>query len=107
MVEKSAHRDNRSLERIAKGRPFENSGEIHKEWTEAGVDRDVGYNCRVPRVQPLLNLSRRQKRITWAKEKENGANVLFSDESKDVACHLEIEVPESGGKVVQHRVHVA
>ncbi len=30
-------RDNRSLERIVRQNPFKNLGELHKEWTEAGV----------------------------------------------------------------------
>ena len=47
----------------------------------------MGYNCRVPRVKPLLNLSQRRKRPNWAKEKKDWtvgqwSNVLFSHESK-------------------------
>ncbi len=59
-------------------------GELHKEWTEAGVKasratthrrvKEFGYSCR-------------QRRLTWAKEKKNWnvaqwSKVLFSDESK-------------------------
>ncbi|XP_060788816.1 kinesin-like protein KIF6 [Neoarius graeffei] len=69
---------------------------IQKEWNEAGVTasktttfrriREMGYNCRVPWVKPLLNLSQRRKRLNWAKEKEDWtvgqwSKVLFSDES--------------------------
>ncbi len=51
--------------RIVKQNQFKNLGELHKEWTEAGVKR----------------------RLTWAKEKKNWtvaqwSKVLFSDESK-------------------------
>ncbi len=61
-----------------------NLGELHKEWTEAGVKasratthrhvKEFGYSCR-------------QRRLTWAKEKKNWtvaqwSKVLFSDESK-------------------------
>ncbi len=63
---------------------FKNLGELHKEWTEAGVKasratthrrvKEFGYSCR-------------QRRLTWAKEKKNWtvaqwSKVLFSDESK-------------------------
>ncbi|XP_037551019.1 golgin subfamily B member 1 [Nematolebias whitei] len=30
----------------------------------------MGYNCRVPWVKPLLNLSQHRKRLNWAKEKK-------------------------------------
>ncbi len=33
----TSNRDNRILERIVKQNPFKNVGEIHKEWTAAGV----------------------------------------------------------------------
>ena len=93
----TSNRDYRSLERIVKRRPFKNLGEIHKEWTEAGFSasratthrsiQDMGYNCHIPRVKPLLNQRQRQKGVTWAKEKKDWtvaqwSKVLFSDESK-------------------------
>ncbi len=74
----------RSLMRIVKQNRFKNLGELHKEWTEAGVKasratthrrvKEFGYSCR-------------QRRLTWAKEKNNWtvaqwSKVLFSDESK-------------------------
>ncbi len=70
--------------RIVKQTRFKNLGELHKEWTEAGVKasratthrrvKEFGYSCH-------------QKRLTWAKEKKNWtvaqwSKVLFSDESK-------------------------
>ncbi len=67
MVEKkcTSNRDNRTLERIVKQNPFKNVGEIHKEWTAAGVSasrttthrrmQDMGFSCRIPCVKPLLN----------------------------------------------------
>ena len=87
----------RGLQQIIKQRRFKNLAEIQKEWTEAGVTasktttfrriREMGYNCRVPRVKPLLNLSQRRKRLNWAKEKKDWtvgqwSKVLFSHESK-------------------------
>ncbi len=74
----------RSLMRIVKQNRFKNLGEIHKEWTEAGVKasratthrrvKEFGYSCH-------------QRCLTWAKEKKNWtvvqwSKVLFSDESK-------------------------
>ncbi len=54
--------------RIVKQNRFKNLGELHKEWTEAGVKasratthrrvKEFGYSCH-------------QKRLTWAKEKKN------------------------------------
>jgi len=105
----TSNRDNRSLERIVKQNPFKNVGELHKEWTEAGVSasratthrvsasratthrvsasratthrpiQDMGYKCRIPRVKPLLNQRQRQKRLTWAKEKKNWTVAQWSE----------------------------
>ncbi len=79
----TTNRDNRSLMRIVKQNRFKNLGELHKEWTEAGVKasratthirvKEFGYSCH-------------QRRLTWAKEKNwtvaQSSKVLFSDESK-------------------------
>ncbi len=77
------NRENRSLMRIVKQNLSKNLGELHKKWTEAGVKasrvtthrrvKKFGYSCR-------------QRRLTWAKEKNwtlaQWSKVLFSDESK-------------------------
>ncbi len=75
---------NRSLMRIVKQNRFKNLGDLHKEWTEAGVKasratthrrvKEFGYSCH-------------QRRLTWAKEEKNWtvaqwSKVFFSDESK-------------------------
>ncbi len=80
----TTNRENRSLMRIVKQNRFRNLGELHKEWTEAGVKvsratthrrvKEFGYSCR-------------QRRLTWAKEENNWtvaqwSKVLFSDERK-------------------------
>ncbi len=90
----TSNRDNRTLERIVKQNPFKNVGEIHKEWTAAGVSasrttthrrmQDMGFRVH---VKPLLNNRQRQKRLAWAKDKEDWtaaewSKVMFSDESK-------------------------
>ncbi len=93
----TTNRENHSLMRIVKQNRFRNLGELHKEWTEAGVKasratthrrvKEFGYSCRIPLVKPLLNHRQRQRRLTWAKEKKSWtvaqwSKVLFSDESK-------------------------
>ncbi len=55
----------------------------------------------------LLNQRQRQKRLTWAVEKRTQwSKVLFSDESK-FCISFGNKVPESGGRVERHRIHVA
>ncbi len=64
----TTNRENRSLMRIVKQNRFKNLGELHKEWTEAGVKasratthrrvKEFGYNCH-------------KRRLTWAKKKKN------------------------------------
>ncbi len=86
----TSNRDNRTLERIVKQNPFKNVGEIHKEWTAAGVSasrttthrrmQDMGFSCRIPCVKPLLNNRQRQKRLDWTAAE--WSKVMFSDESK-------------------------
>ncbi len=80
----TTNRENRSLMRIVKQNRFKNLGELHKEWTEAGVKASRATTHR--RVKEF-GYSFRQSRLTWAKEKKNWTvaqwpKVLFSDESK-------------------------
>ncbi len=117
----TSNRDNRTLERIVKQNPFKNVGEIHKEWTAAGVSasrttthrrmQDMGFSCRIPCVKPLLNNRQRQKRLAWAKDKKDWTAVsgpkLCSLMKVHFAFPLEIRVPESGGREERHRIHVA
>ncbi len=79
----TTNQENCSLMRIVKQNRFKNLGELHKEWTEAGVKasrasthgrvKEFGYSCR-------------QRRLTWAKVKNctvsQWSKFLFSDESK-------------------------
>ncbi len=58
----TTNRENRSLMRIVKQNRFNNLGELHKEWTQAGVKesratthrriKEFGYSCH-------------QRRFTW------------------------------------------
>ncbi len=109
----TSNRDNRTLERIVKQNPFKNVGEIHKEWTAAGVSasrttthrrmQDMGFSCRIPCVKPLLNNRQRQKRLDWTAAEWSK---LCSLMKVNFAFPLEIRVPESGGREERHRIHV-
>uniref|UniRef100_A0A9J8ABC9 Transposase Tc1-like domain-containing protein n=1 Tax=Cyprinus carpio carpio TaxID=630221 RepID=A0A9J8ABC9_CYPCA len=114
----TSNRDNRTLERIVKQNPFKNVGEIHKEWTAAGVSasrttthrrmQDMGFSCRIPCVKPFLNNRQRQKRLA---SKRTGLLLigpkLCSLMKVNFAFPLDIRVPESGGREERHTVHVA
>ncbi len=67
--------ENRSLMRIAKQNRFKNLGELHKEWTEAGVKASRATTHR--RVKEF-DYSCRQRRLTWAKGFPS-ADQLFKD----------------------------
>ncbi len=83
-----------------------NLGELHKEWTEAGVKalratthrrvKEFGYSCC-------------QRRLTWAKEKKNWTVAQWSSFQMraSFAFHLETKVLESGGRVEKLIAQVA
>ncbi len=60
----TTNRENRSHMRIVKQNLFKNLGELHKEWTEAGVKasratthrrvNEFGYSCHQRRLRPGL-----------------------------------------------------
>ncbi len=63
-------------------------------------------------TKPLLIQKHRQKHLTWAKEKNKTGLLLSGPKSsfqmkQNIAFNLEIKVPESGGRVERHRIHVA
>ncbi len=64
----TTNQENRSLMRIVKQNRFKNVGELHKEWTAAGVKASRATTHR--HVKEFGN-SCRQQRLTWAKEKKN------------------------------------
>uniref|UniRef100_A0A3B4X3B6 Tc1-like transposase DDE domain-containing protein n=1 Tax=Seriola lalandi dorsalis TaxID=1841481 RepID=A0A3B4X3B6_SERLL len=90
----TSNRDNHTLERIVKQNPFKNVGEIHKEWTAAGVSAYAqtyarhGFQLSHSFCQATLEqASQHQKRLAWAKDKKDWtaaewSKVMFSDESK-------------------------
>ncbi len=67
-------------------------------------------------AKPLLKQKQHQKHLTWAKEKNNWTVALWSQVLRTIisvqlkvnfAFNLEIKIPESGGRVERHRIHVA
>ncbi len=104
----TTNRENRSLMRIVKQNRFKNLGELHKEWTEAGIKasratthrrvKEFGYSCC-------------QRRLTWDKKKMNlllpsGPKSSFQMRANFV-FHLETKVLESGGRVEKLIAQVA
>ncbi len=85
MEEKDAQPTERTAAfmRIIEQNQFKNLGELHKEWTEAGVKASRATTHR--RVEEF-GYSCHQRRLTWAKEKNwtvaQWSKALFSDESK-------------------------
>ncbi len=60
---------------------------VLQEPLRTDVCKTVGFSCRIPCVKPLLNNRQRQKRLAWAKDKNDWtaaewSKVMFSDESK-------------------------
>ncbi len=57
----TTNRENRSLMRIVKKNPFKNLGELHKEWTEAGVKAS-----RAPHTDVSMNFGALHGSFCWA-----------------------------------------
>ncbi len=97
----TTNRENRSLMRIVKQNWFKNLGELHKEWTEAGVKasratthrrvKEFGCSCRIPLVKP--GLRRRRTGLL-----PSGPKSSFQMRASFV-FRLETKVLESGGRV--------
>ncbi len=82
------NRDDHKLENTVKQSRSKHLGELHKEWTEAGVHQESPRSdiFRKRATKPLLKQKHCQKHLTLAKEKKNWtvaqwSKVLFSDES--------------------------
>ncbi len=100
--------------RIVKQNRFKNLGELHKEWTEAGVKasranthrrvKEFGYSCSIPLVKPLLNHRQRAKRRTGLLP--SGPKFSFQMRA-NVVFNLETKVLWSGGRVEKLIAQVA
>ncbi len=83
------NKDDHKLEKTVKQSRFKHLGELHKEWTEAGVSASRVTTLRHLQEKSyysLLKQKHRQKYLTWDKEKKNWtvaqrSKVLFPDES--------------------------
>ncbi len=101
-------RENRSLMRIVKQNRFKNLGELHKEWTEAGVMASraphtyVSRNLATVVVRGVLpGLRRRRTGLL-----PSGPKSSFQMRASFV-FHLETKVLESGGRVEKLIAQVA
>ncbi len=102
------NRENHSLMRIVKQNRFKNLGELHKEWTEAGVKAsraphtDVSRNLATVVVRGVLpGLRRRRTGLL-----PSGPKSSFQMRASFV-FHLETKVLEYGGRVEKLIVQVA
>ncbi len=107
----TSNRDDCKLENTVKQSWFKHLWELHKEWTEAGVSAS--------RVTTLRRLQEKGYQATSEPETTSEASYLGCGEKElsgpkssfqmkvNFAFHLEIKVPESGGRVERHRIHVA
>ncbi len=107
----TSNRDDCKLENTVKQSWFKHLWELHKEWTEAGVSAS--------RVTTLRHLQEKDYQATSEPETTSEASYLGCGEKElsgpkssfqmkvTFAFHLDIKVPESGGRVERHRIHVA
>ncbi len=95
----TTNRENRSLMRIVKQNQFKNLGELHKEWTEAGVKASRVTTHR--RVKEFV-YSCRQRCLSWAKRRRTGLLPSGPKSSFQMRAsfvfYLETKVLESGGR---------
>ncbi len=104
----TTNRENRSFMRIFKQNRFKNLGELHKEWTEAGVKAsraphtDMSRNLATVIVRGVLpGLRRRRTGLL-----PSGPKSSFQMRASFV-FHLETKVLESGGRVEKLIAQVA
>ncbi len=96
---RTTNRENRSLMRIVKQNRFKNLGELHKEWTEAGVKASRAPHTDVRGVLP--GLKRRRTGLL-----PSGPKSSFQMRASFV-FYLETKVLESGGSVEKLIAQVA
>ncbi len=104
----TTNREHRSLMRIVKQNRFKNLGELHKEWTEAGVKAsraphtDVSRNLATVVVRGVLTGLRRRRTGLLT----SGPKSSFQMRASFV-FHLETKILESGGRVEKLIAQVA
>ncbi len=107
------NRENHSLMRIVKQNRFKNLGELHKEWTEAGVKasratkhrrvKEFGYSCRIPLVKPSWTTDNIRGVLPGLRRRRTGLLLSGPKSSFQMRAsfvfHLETKDLESGGRV--------
>uniref|UniRef100_A0A9J7ZW86 Transposase Tc1-like domain-containing protein n=1 Tax=Cyprinus carpio carpio TaxID=630221 RepID=A0A9J7ZW86_CYPCA len=63
----TTRRGDRTLRKIVEKDRFQTLGDLRKQWTESGVETSRATVHR----RVLLNQKQRQKRLTWATEKQH------------------------------------
>ncbi len=99
----TSNRDDRKLENTVKQSWFKHLGELHKEWTEAGVSAS--------RVTTLRRLQEKGYQATSEPETTSEASYLGCGEKElsgpkssfQMKVNFNFKVPESGGRVERHR----
>ncbi len=104
----TTNQENCSIMRIVKQNQFKNLGELHKEWTDAGVkasrtpQTDMSKNLATVVVRDVLpGLKRRRTRLL-----PSGPTSSFQMRASFV-FHLETKVLESGGRLEKLIAQVA
>ncbi len=104
----TTNHENRSLMRIVKHNWFKNLGELHKEWTEAGVKAsraphtDVSRNLATVVIRGVLPGLKRRRTGLFPSGPKSSFQMRES-----LVFHLETKVLESGGRVEKLIAHVA
>ncbi len=108
----TSNRDDCKLENTVKKSRFKHLGELHKEWTEAGVIKSHHSQTSSEKGLPSHFWNRNIVRSIIPGLKRKRTGLLSGPKSSfqmkvNLAFNLEIKVPESGGRVERNRKHVA
>ncbi len=111
----TSNRDDHKLENTVKQSRFKHLGELHKEWTEAGVGASRVTTLRHLQEKSYQATSETEisSEISYLGKREKELDCLLSGPKSsfqmelNLVFHLEIKVPESGGRLKRHRIHVA
>ncbi len=109
----TSNRDDRKLENTVKKSRFKHLRELHKEWTEASRVHQESPRSDIFRKIPSHFWNRNIIRSILPGLRRKIAGLLLSGPESSFQMkvhfvfHLEIKVPESGGREERHRIHVA
>ncbi len=112
----TSNRDDRKLDNTVKQSRFNHLGELHKEWTEAGVSASRNQDhaqTSSGKGLPSHFWNRNIIRSILPGLRRKRTGLLLSGPKSsfqmkvNFAFNLEIKVPESGWRVGRHRIYVA